>query len=77
MTSIDVEDMLRPVLLADESNRGRSLIDPLSVKMVAEVVVRAKLVADRADVADQAFEPVRIDEIVEREIKSGILDGSR
>ena len=77
VTSIDVEDVLRPVLLADNSDMGRGLIDPLSVKMVADVVQRAKMIADRADVADQAFEPVMIDKIVEREIKSGILDGSR
>ena len=48
---------------------------PLDAMGVAEVVQRAKLVADRAEVPDESFEGIKLDSILRREIESGIREG--
>ena len=51
------------------------LIQPLGSKEVAEVCSRAKLVADRAKIADQVFPDVDLVGIVRREIDEGATVG--
>ena len=75
-TSFDFQDVLEPVHRADpESSSGFSLIQPLGSEQVAEVCLRAKLIADRANIADQTFPKVDLAAIVEREISLGATAG--
>ncbi|TWU06034.1 hypothetical protein [Stieleria varia] len=82
VTTIDVEDILSPVVQTDASSQlNRSLVEPLDVTAVQDVVVRCRLVADRSDVpmepqSDAAFTEPAISEIVKRQIKAGIDSGS-
>ncbi|TWU41843.1 hypothetical protein [Novipirellula artificiosorum] len=76
-TAFDFEDLLGPAHQPDARNPyGRRLIEPLTTEAVAEVVDRARLVADRAAVPDQSFEDIRIDLIVKSEIEKGIAEGT-
>ncbi len=91
-TGVDLNDVLQPVLVADDSPLGRSLIEPRGLvhgdrerpksgeksvpESVAEVVKRAKTVADRSGVPEQAFPNVRIESLVRRQIETGIREGS-
>ena len=76
VTSFDFQDVLEPVHRADpKSSSGFSLILPLSTETVAEVCLRAKLVADRAKIADRRFPKVDLAAIVRREIEQGSTAG--
>ncbi len=75
-TSIDFEDVLKPALVADDSVLGRRLNEKLTRELAADVVQRAKLVADRSDVPQQDFPAVTIDVIVRRQIEAGLETGS-
>lgn len=75
-TSFDFQDVLEPVQRADpKSPSGFSLIQPLSSEQVAEVCLRAKLVADRANIANRTFSKIDLAEIVQREISQGVTAG--
>lgn len=75
-TSFDFQDVLEPVHRADpESSSGFSLILPLTAESVAEVCLRAKLVADRAKIANRRFPKVDLAAIVRREISEGATAG--
>jgi hypothetical protein len=75
-TSFDFQDVLEPVHRADpESSSGFSLILPLTAEPVAEVCLRAKLVADRAKIANRRFPKVDLAAIVRREIAQGSTAG--
>jgi hypothetical protein len=75
-TSFDFRDVLEPVQsAAPESSSGFSLIQPLSSEQVAEVCLRAKLVADRANIANRTFPKVDLAAIVRREISQGVTTG--
>ena len=76
VTAMDVEDVLDPATVPDDSAMQRSLIRPLTAEAVAEVVQRAKLVANRSKVPDKRFENVRIEAIVRRQIEQGLTEGS-
>jgi len=76
LTSVDVRRVLEPVLTADDTPEGQSLDEPLDVAAVAEVIDRAELEADRADVPDKRFRDVRLQDIVRREIEAGLTKGS-
>lgn len=75
VTSIDVEDALKPVFEADNSTMGRRLVDPLSPTAVDDVVNRAKRIADRSGVPETMFVDVPLANIVRKEIETGISDG--
>jgi len=76
VTSFDFQDVLEPVHRADpKSSSGFSLILPLTAEPVAEVCLRAKLVADRAKVANRRFPKVDLSAIVRREISQGSTTG--
>jgi len=76
VTSFDFQDVLESVHRFDpNSPSGVSLIQPLGSKEVAEVCSRAKLVADRAKIADQVFSDVDLVGIVRREIDEGATAG--
>ena len=76
VTSFDFQDVLEPVHRADpKSSSGFSLILPLTAEPVAEVCLRAKLVADRAKIANRRFPKVDLAAIVRREIEQGSTAG--
>jgi len=75
-TSFDFQDVLEPVQRANtESSSGFSLIQPLSSEQVSEVCLRAKLVADRANIANRTFPKVDLAQIVQREISQATTVG--
>ncbi len=76
VTSFDFQDVLEPVHRSDpKSSSGFSLILPLTAESVEEVCLRAKLVADRAKVANRRFPKVDLAAIVRREISQGTSTG--
>ena len=75
VTSLDVEDVLKPVFVSDDSTYGRSLAEPLPRTAVEDTIHRAKLLADRSDVPDATFDDVRLAEIVKKEIETGLSQG--
>ena len=75
VTSLDVEDVLKPLFVPDDSTYGRSLADPLTRPAVEDTVNRAKLLADRSDVPDTMFENIRLADIVKKEIDTGLSQG--
>ena len=73
--AIDFEDVLAPARVPDpEAPTGYALDQPLSDQQVADVVERAKLVADRSEIPDQLFQDVRLDAIVRAEIERGLSE---
>lgn len=75
VTSFDFEDVLKPVLVSDDNApSGRRMIQPLPDEGVVEVVQLAELVADRSDVPEKMFD-VQIDQIIRREIETGLSEG--
>jgi hypothetical protein len=73
-TSFEFEDVLQPVRVADSS--GHQLVQPLTMELIREVVHRARLASDQADIPDQSFDNVQIESIVRREIERGASEGS-
>lgn len=77
VTSFDFADILDPVREEDSaSTTGYRLVHPMTADQLKEVVARAKLVANRAEVPDQTFEHIQIEEIVRKVIKRGAKEGT-
>ncbi len=74
-TSFDFEDVLSPVHEPADNSLGRQLMQPLTNAAVNEVIVRAKLVADRSEVPDEMFTDIALDAIVKEQINAGIAEG--
>ncbi|EMI21844.1 hypothetical protein RMSM_01229 [Rhodopirellula maiorica SM1] len=74
-TSFDFEDVLSPVHEPADNAQGRQLIQPLTATAVDEVIVRARLVADRSEVPDEKFTDISLDAIVQEQIDAGIAEG--
>lgn len=72
-TSFEFEDVLQPVRVSESS--GHQLVQPLTMELVREVVHRARLAADQANIPDQSFDNVQIESIVRREIELGASEG--
>jgi len=72
----DIQDILRTVTGGDPAMMLGRLKPVLTFEDVREVAVRAKLVADRAEVPDQVFEGISLPEIIDRLIETGMRDGS-
>lgn len=75
-TTVDLDDVLKPVLSEGDGASRRSLKRPLNEAAVAEVIQRAELVADRGNVPDRQFDDVRIAAIVRRQIEKGVAEGT-
>ncbi len=75
-TAVDAEDILNPVVVADDSVLGRRLVDKLTLEDVSEVAKRAKLVADRSDVPAKQFGDISLDDLVRRQVESGMQKGA-
>jgi hypothetical protein len=74
--AIDFEEVLAPARVPDpEAATGSRLQQPLSAAAVADVIQRAKLVADRAQVPDQRFETVPLDSLIRDAIEQGVSEG--
>lgn len=72
----DIHDVLAPVSTAEDATGFVQLRSDLREEDVGEVIQRAKLVADRAQVPDQTFEPVSLSQFVRRQIEIGSRDGA-
>ena len=76
VTAIDFSHILSPVLQPDTDSETAELVDSLDVKSVADVVQRARIVADRADVEPTPKNDVGIDTLVRRQIDAGVKEGT-
>lgn len=73
-TSFEFEDVLLPVRVSDGS--GHRLAQPLTMESVRDVVHRARLASDQAQIPDRRFDKVLIQSIVRREIERGASEGT-
>lgn len=73
----DIHDVLDPVSRSPAGQEAIQLRDDLTAEQVHEVARRARLVADRAEVPDRAFDPVSLANIVRRQIEAGRMEGAR
>lgn len=76
VTTIDFQHILSPVLRVQPDGGDAELAEPLAVEAVADVVQRARLVADRSKVAEHPKSDVGIDTLVRRQIEVGIKEGT-
>lgn len=75
--AVDLEDVLNPVRMVDSQGpTGYRLQQPLVAEAVADVVVRARLLADRAEIPDQLFSDVSLTSILQDQIEAGLRDGA-
>jgi hypothetical protein len=72
----DLQDILATVTGGDPAMMLGRLKPELVESDVREVAVRAKLVADRAEIPDQTFEDVSLPKIIDRLIETGMRDGT-
>lgn len=75
IVSIDFTHILSPVLQPETVGDNAALVETLTVDAVKDVVQRARLVADRADVVESPKSDTGIDTLVRRQIEAGIKDG--
>lgn len=73
----DIHDVLVPVATAPNAMGFAELRPDLKPEDVMDVAQRAKLVADRADVPDQAYPSVSLAEIIRRQIEIGEREGAK
>lgn len=74
----DLYNILQPASReADDSQGLPRLLSPLTADAVAQVTERCRLVADRAEIPDQAFDQVSLTTIVRRQIEAGKIRGPR
>lgn len=72
----DVHDVLAPVSAQDDPQGFAQLRPQFSAAEVNEVIQRAKLVADRAEVPEQTFPPVSLPQFINRQIELGSRSGA-
>lgn len=72
----DVHHILEPVSLRQDDNKPARLRPELSEAGVREVVHRAKLIADRAEVPDRTFEPLSLPHYIRRQVEIGRREGA-
>lgn len=72
----DIHDVLAPVSLREDRSGFVQLQEVLTADGVLEVVHRARLVAERAEVPDQMFDEVSLATFVRRQIEIGSRDGA-
>jgi len=73
----DIHDVLLPVASPPNAMGFVGLRPDLDADSVADVVKRAKLVADRAQIPDQPYEPVSLARVVRRQIEIGGREGAK
>ena len=76
VTTIDFLHILSPVLEPSGNQQEAPLVDPLEIAAVADVVQRARLVADRSEVDAEPKNDVGIDVLVRRQIEAGLEQGT-
>ena len=72
----DIHDVLGPVSSQEDSRGFVQLRPQFSHAEVLEVIQRARLVADRAEVPDQTFPPVSLPQFINRQIELGSRTGA-
>ena len=75
ITSFEFEEVLAPARINDNSELGHRINPELGREHIAEVIRRADLAADRAEVPEQTFENPKLAAIVKREIELGSTEG--
>ncbi len=76
VTTIDFQHILTPVLRVQPESDAAELNEPLQIETVADVIQRARLVADRSNVSENPKSDVGIDTLVRRQIEVGIKEGT-
>ncbi len=74
-TVFDIIDVLEPVAVIEDKLPGRSLKTKLTDADVREVVLRAGVLADRANIEDKRFPPITMASILRQEIKAAKTEG--
>lgn len=74
-TVFDIIDILDPVAIVNDATGTRTLKSKLTDEDVREVIVRCKVLGDRAKIADKRFPPIEMSEILRQEIKTAKTDG--
>lgn len=71
----DIIDVLEPVALVNDEDDSRTLKPKLTQQDVREVIVRAKVLADRARIEDKLFPKIEMSTILRQQIKTAKSDG--
>lgn len=72
----DIHDVLAPVSTREDAAGFVQLRSDLREEDVRDVIQRAKLVADRAQVPEQTFEDVSLSQFIRRQIEIGRREGA-
>lgn len=76
-TTFEVNEVVSPVLVEDQSLRGRRLASTPTTEQLQDVVTRAGLVADRDQVDDRLMPPSSIVNLVRQEVEAGKTEGAK
>lgn len=76
-TTFELNDVVSPVLVEDQSLRGRRLASAPTTEQLQDVVTRASLVADRDQVEDRVMPPSSIVKLVRQEVEAGKTEGAK
>lgn len=71
----DIIDVLEPVALVNDEDDSRTLKPKLTQQDVREVIVRAKVLADRARIEDKLFPKIEMSTILRQQIETAKSDG--
>lgn len=71
VTVIDINDILSPVTEPAQSLSGHALVTPLQMDAVRDMIQRADLLADRAEIDDVPFPDILLADILAAEIAAG------
>lgn len=74
-TVFDIIDVLEPVAVVNDATGSRTLKSKLTDEDIREVIVRSKVLGDRANIADKRFPPIKMSAILRQEIKTAKTDG--
>lgn len=69
-TVFDIIDILEPVAVVEDATGSRTLKSKLTDEDIREVIVRSKVLGDRANIADKRFPRIEMSAILRQEIKT-------
>lgn len=76
VTRIDFVDVLSPVLQPGPHGEDSPLVDDWKDDLIADVIHRSRLVADRAKVEADPKSEITMDTLIRRQIEAGIKEGT-
>ncbi|TWU16046.1 hypothetical protein [Allorhodopirellula heiligendammensis] len=74
-TVFDIIDVVEPVVIVDEKTGTRTLKSKIVPQDVRGVILRAKILADRAKIEDKRFPRIEMSTILRQEIKTAKTEG--